>query len=356
MSEIKPFKIRDIEISPPLVLSPMAGVTDISFRRLVKQRGGVGLTVSEFISVEGLTRNNPKSKRQMRFYQNERPFAVQIFGGQPERMRMAAEMAQEVGADILDVNCGCPAPKVVKHGGGSGLLKDYPRLETILTEIKKAITIPMTIKIRAGFYDHDINAVETAKLAEACGAEHIALHGRTKEQGYRGLANWDLVKQIKEAVSVPVSGSGDVNTIQQAFDRFRETGCDGVLIGRGAMANPWIFRQIEEVMHGREPFQPTLEDKRALLLEYFDMLREDMPQLAAIGRMKQLAGQFTRGLQGGALFRTALYHSHSVDEILDRISEYFETITAGKQYFGEAGSPLDLVEAPVLDSCDAASV
>src|SRR5438105_5841672 len=356
MSEIEPFKIRDIEIKPPLVLSPMAGVTDISFRRLLKQRGGVGLTVSEFMSVEGLTRNNPKSKRQMRFYQNERPFAVQIFGGQPERMCMAAEMAQEIGADILDVNCGCPAPKVVKHGGGSGLLKDHARLETILTEIKKAITIPLTIKIRAGFYDHTINAVETAKLAEACGAEHIALHGRTKEQGYRGLANWDLVKEIKETVTVPVSGSGDVATIQQAFDRFRETGCDGVLIGRGAMANPWIFRQIEDAIHGRELFQPTLEDKRALQLEYFDMLREEMPQLAAIGRMKQLAGQFTRGLQGGALFRTALYHSHSVTEILDRISEYFETITAGRQYFGEAGPARELIEAPALDSCEAASV
>ena len=356
MNDIRPFKIRDIEINPPLVLSPMAGVTDISFRRLLKARGGIGLTVSEFISVEGLTRNNPKSKRQMRFYENERPFAVQIFGGQPERMRMAAEMAEEVGADILDVNCGCPAPKVVKHGGGSGLLKDHPRLETILTEIKKAITIPMTVKIRAGFYDHTINAVDTAKLAESCGAEHIALHGRTKEQGYRGLANWDLVKQIKEVVKVPVSGSGDVTTIQQAFDRFRETGCDGVLIGRGAMANPWIFRQIEDTMHGREPFQPTLDDKRAVLLEYFDMLREDMPQLAAIGRMKQLAGQFTRGLQGGALFRTALYHSHSVNEILDRISEYFETITAGRQYFGEAGPARAIVEAPELDSCEAASV
>jgi tRNA-dihydrouridine synthase B len=353
MNDIRPFKIRDIDINPPLVLSPMAGVTDISFRRLLKARGGIGLTVSEFISVEGLTRNNPKSKRQMRFYENERPFAVQIFGGQPERMRMAAEMAQEVGADILDVNCGCPAPKVVKHGGGSGLLKDYPRLETILNEIKKAITIPMTVKIRAGFYDHTINAVETAKLAEGCGAEHIALHGRTKEQGYRGLANWDLVKQIKEVVKVPVSGSGDITTIQQAFDRFRETGCDGVLIGRGAMANPWIFRQIEDAMHGRESFQPTLEDKRAVLLEYFDMLREDMPQLAAIGRMKQLAGQFTRGLKGGALFRTALYHSHSVEEILDRISEYFEAITAGRQYFGEAGPPREIVEAPVLDSCEA---
>jgi nifR3 family TIM-barrel protein len=355
MSVIKPFKIRDIEIDPPLVLSPMAGVTDISFRRLLKQRGGIGLTVSEFISVEGLTRNNPKSKRQMRFYENERPFAVQIFGGQPERMRMAAEMAEEMGADMLDVNCGCPAPKVVKHGGGSGLLKDHPRLETILTEIKKAITIPMTVKIRAGFYDHAINAVETAKLAEACGAEHIALHGRTKEQGYRGLANWDLVKQIKETVSVPVSGSGDVTTIQQALDRFRETGCDGVLIGRGAMANPWIFRQIEDTVNGREPFQPTLEDKRAVLLEYFDMLREDMPQIAAIGRMKQLAGQFTRGLKGGALFRTALYHSHSVDEILGRISEYFEAIAADRPYYGEGGPPEEIVEAPELDSCEAAA-
>ncbi len=356
MSEIKSFKIRDIEINPPLVLSPMAGVTDISFRRLLKQRGGIGLTVSEFISVEGLTRNNPKSKRQMRFYENERPFAVQIFGAQPERMRMAAEMAEEVGADILDVNCGCPAPKVVKHGGGSGLLKDHPRLEDILKEIKKAISIPMTVKIRAGFYDHTINAVETARLAEACGAEHIALHGRTKEQGYRGQANWELVKQIKETVSVPVSGSGDITTIQQAFDRFRETNCDGVLIGRGAMANPWIFRQIEDTMNGREPFQPTLEDKRTVLLEYFDMLREDMPQMAAIGRMKQLAGQFTRGLRGGALFRTALYHSHSVEEILGRISEYFEAISAGSQYFGEGSEPSEIVEAPELDSCEAAGV
>src|SRR6187397_256085 len=142
------------------------------------------------------------------------------------------------------------APKVVKHGGGSGLLKDHCRLETILKEIKKTITIPLTVKIRAGFYDHTINAVDTAKLAEACGVEHIALHGRTKEQGYRGLANWDLVKQTKETVSVPVSGSGDVTTIEQAFAKFRETGCDGVLIGRGAMANPWIFRQIQDAMHG----------------------------------------------------------------------------------------------------------
>jgi nifR3 family TIM-barrel protein len=350
---VKPFKIRDVLINPPLVLSPMAGVTDISFRRLLKRRGGVGLTVSEFISVEGLTRNNPKSKRQMRFFEEERPFAVQIFGGQAERMRMAAEMAEEVGADILDINCGCPAPKVVKHGGGSGLLRDFQRLETILKEIKRAIKIPLTIKIRAGYYDHTLNAVETARLAEACGVEHIALHGRTKEQGYRGRANWDLVRQIKEAVKVPVSGSGDVVTVEDALNRWRETACDGILIGRGAMANPWIFRQVEDALAGREIFEPSLEDKRAVLLEYFEMLRDDMPELAAIGKMKQLAGQFTRGLRGGANFRTSIYHSHSVTEILDRIADYFEAVSRVESV-GEEEAAED-AGAPVLDSCEAAT-
>ncbi|MDT7780297.1 MAG: tRNA-dihydrouridine synthase [Acidobacteriota bacterium] len=352
---MKPFKIRDIEINPPLVLSPMAGVTDVAFRALLKRRGGIGLTVSEFISVEGLTRNNPKSKRQMRFHEYERPFAVQIFGGQAGRMAMAAAMAEEVGADILDVNCGCPAPKVVKHGGGSGLLKDLPRLETILKEIKRAIKIPLTIKIRAGFYDSNRNAVEVARLAEGCGVEHIALHGRTKEQAYKGLADWDLVRQIKEVVKVPVSGSGDVLTIEGALKRWRETNCDGILIGRGAMANPWIFRQIEETLAGREPYQPTLDDKREVLIEYFDLLRADMPEFAAIGRMKQLAGQFTKGLTGGSRFRQVIYHSHSVTEVLERIGEYFETVAAGRTYLGEGGAEETEEEAPALDSCEAAT-
>jgi tRNA-dihydrouridine synthase B len=323
---MRPFKIRDTEIDPPLILSPMAGVTDYTFRRLIKRRGGVGLVVSEFISVEGLTRGNPKSKRQMRFDEEERPYAVQIFGGQPERMAMGAEMAQEVGADILDVNCGCPAPKVVKNGGGSGLLREPGRLETILKEIKKAITIPLTLKLRTGYTDATINVVDVAKMAEQCGVEHIQVHGRTREQGYKGLADWDLIAAVKQAVSVPVSGNGDITTLEYGLKKWQETGVDGVLIGRGAMQNPWIFRQFEDVLAGREPYQPDLAEKKDVLLEFFSMCRGEMPELVALGKMKQLAGQFTKGLVGGAQFRQTLYHSHSADQILDNITTYFETL------------------------------
>lgn len=356
---MEPFNIRNITIDPPLVLSPMAGVTDYTFRRLIKRRGGVGLVVSEFISVEGLTRHNPKSKRQMRFDEDERPYAVQIFGGKPDRMAMGAEMAEEVGADILDVNCGCPAPKVVKNGGGSGLLREPKLLESILKEIKKAITIPLTLKLRTGYTEASINVVDVAKMAEQCGVEHIQVHGRTREQGYKGLANWEIIRQVKEAVSIPVSGNGDITSIEYGMRKWRESGVDGILIGRGAMQNPWIFRQFADVLAGREPYQPDVAEKKAVLLEFFGLCREEMPEIVSLGKMKQLAGQFTKGLVGGAQFRQTLYHSHSTQEILDNIDIYFETLSQRATFGdGEVESDADIemtsCDAPVLPTVDLA--
>jgi len=352
---MKAFKIRNIAIDPPLILSPMAGVTDYTFRRLIKRRGGVGLVVSEFISVEGLTRGNPKTKRQMHFDEEERPFAVQIFGGKADRMAMGAEMAEEEGADILDVNCGCPAPKVVRNGGGSGLLREPARLEEILKDIKKRITIPLTLKLRTGYSDASINVVDVAKMAEQCGVEHIQVHGRTREQGYKGLANWDLIKAVKDAVSVPVSGNGDITTLEYGMQKWRETGVDGILIGRGAMQNPWIFRQFADVIAGREPYQPDVQEKKDVLLEFFSMCREEMPELPALGKMKQLAGQFTKGLVGGAQFRQTLYHSHSADEILDNITIYFETLSS-RDTFGDGMVEADADSDVEFTSCGSTPV
>jgi len=261
-----------------------------------------------------------------------------------------ARLAEEVGADILDVNCGCPAPKVVKNGGGSGLLKDPERLETILKEIKKAITIPLTLKVRTGFSESTINVVDIAKMAEQCGVEHIQVHGRTRDQGYKGLANWELIRQVKEAVSIPVSGNGDVTTIEYGLKKWRDAGTDGILIGRGAMQNPWIFRQFADALAGREPYVPDVEEKKSVLLEFFGMCRGEMPELVALGKMKQLAGQFTKGLVGGAQFRQTLYHSHSADEILDNITVYFETLKQSDT-FGDGVVEADESEAAVM-SCD----
>ncbi|MEY4167727.1 MAG: hypothetical protein RIR52_1551, partial [Acidobacteriota bacterium] len=305
------FSIADQRISPPLVLSPMAGVTDSPFRRIAKRCGNVGLIVTEFISVEGLTRGNMRSHDMMRYTPEERPLAIQIFGYDEVRMRWAAEIAEEAGADFVDINCGCPARKVINGGGGSNLLRDLPQLRKILTEVKRAISIPMTVKIRAGWDDKSINCIEVAKMIEDCGASMVTLHGRTRVQGYRGFANWDLVREIKQHVSIPVSGSGDILTPADALKRFDETSCDAVHIGRGAIANPYIFRQTWETMNGIEPYQPTPTEMHELLLLFRDYLREHMPEKGVIGRMKMLSAQFLRGVPNAAHLRTAVLRSQT---------------------------------------------
>ena len=315
--------IDKTRISPNLVLAPMAGVTDSSFRRLIKELGGVGLIVTEFISVEGITRGNLATHRMMKFLPEERPLSIQIFGYDDERMAMAAELIEIAGADIVDINCGCPAKRVVRGGGGSSLLRDLPQLEKILRRIRRSVSIPVTMKIRTGWDDSSINAVEVARLVEDCGGNMVAVHGRTKEQGYSGLANWDTIAAVKRAVSIPVIGCGDVTTSEQALKRLAETGVDAVMIGRGAIANPWIFRQTSERMRGEPVYQPPLSEKQRVLHRYHELIRDEMPERALAGKLKQMCGYFTHGLAGGARLRERVFHSQSIDEIFQRIDEYF---------------------------------
>jgi len=330
-------EIGKVRTDSQFVLAPMAGVTDSSFRRLIKERGGVGLIVTEFISVEGLTRGNLRTHRMMKFLPEERPLSIQIFGYNEERMAMAAEIIEESGADIVDINCGCPAKKVVKGGGGSSLLKDLPQLEKILKRVKAAVSIPVTMKIRTGWDEDSINAVEVARIVEDCGGSMIAIHGRTRVQAYSGRANWNVIADVKRAVSIPVVGCGDVVTPQQAVERLNETGVDGVMIGRGAIANPWIFRQTTDVMAGQQPYQPSLAEKQRVLHRYHELLRDEMHERALTGKLKQMCGYFTHGLAGGARLRERVFHSQTIGEVFDQIDEYFEAMI-------ERGGPPEFVD------------
>ncbi|MFY9558083.1 MAG: tRNA dihydrouridine synthase DusB [Blastocatellia bacterium] len=318
--------IANVKIRPNLALAPMAGVTDSSFRRLIKELGGVGLIVTEFISVEGITRGNMRTHRMMKFLPEERPLSIQIFGYSDERMVAAAEIIQESGADVVDINCGCPAKKVVNGGGGSSLLRDLPQLEKILRGVRRAVSIPLTMKIRTGWDDASINAVEVARLIEDCGGDMVAIHGRTRAQGYSGQADWNVIAAVKRAVSIPVIGCGDITTPDRAISRLIESGVDGVMIGRGAIANPWIFRQTSELMCGEPMYEPTLAEKQRVLHRYYELLRDELPERALAGKLKQMCGYFTHGLGGGARLRERVFHSQTIAEIYDQIDEYFASM------------------------------
>jgi nifR3 family TIM-barrel protein len=332
-----------VRIAPATILAPMAGVTDTVFRRFIKhtsfdpkvgEQSSCGLIMTEFTSADGIYRcRESKRKRYLHFYEDEHPISAQLFGSNPEILAEAAKIVEDSGFDIVDLNLGCPAKKVVKCNGGSGLLRDLPHIRTIFETVRNAVKIPFTVKFRMGWSDNEIVCVELAKLAEDCGLQAVALHARTREQGYSGNARWEWIAAVKDAVKIPVVGNGDIRTPEDAALMVAKTNCDAVMIGRTAPSNPWIFRQIAQynanVSGVAQPpsavlyDSPTELDRYHMMKDYFTRLVEEEVSYGALGKMKQFASWFTHGVPGGANLRKAVYEAKNERDVLDAVDKFF---------------------------------
>ncbi len=315
-------QIGAVAIRPATVLAPMAGVTDTVFRRFIKNLGGCGLIMTEFTSADGVLRSKKTASRYLTSTRTSTPSPRSFLAAVRQVLADAARMVEDLGFDLVDLNLGCPAKKVVKCNGGSGLLRDLPLIRQIFESVRAAVKIPFTVKFRAGWNDDEIVCVDLARMAEDCGLGAVALHARTREQGYSGKARWEWIAAVKQAVRIPVIGNGDIRTPEDAVAMVTQTGCDAVMIGRTAPANPWIFRQIEQYAETGNYDEPTEADRYQMIRTYFAMLiEEEMPD--AVGKMKQFASWFTHGIPGGAALRKAIYDSKAGPEILKNVEDFF---------------------------------
>lgn len=362
--------IGGITVAPATALAPMAGVTDTVFRRFIRnasvfshstspvarpaeeagdtaavekaitnQQSGCGLIMTEFTSADGLSRmRESKRKRYLTFYDDEHPISAQLFGSNPETLAEAARIVQDTGFDMVDLNLGCPAKRVVSCNGGSGLLRDLPLIGKIFETIRAAVSIPFTVKFRLGWNDNHIICVPLAKLAEDCGLNAVALHARTREQGYSGQARWEHIAAVKDAVKIPVIGNGDVRTPEDACALVEKTGCDAVMIGRAAPANPWIFRQIAQYTATGRYELPSEQDRYRMIRTYFEMLIDEANPEAP-GKMKQFASWFTHGVAGGAALRKSIYEARTGDAILAAVERFFESRVSAEPEDMRAAGP-----------------
>jgi nifR3 family TIM-barrel protein len=357
-------KIGTVSLPSPYVVAPMAGMTDTAFRRLVKRHGGCGLVVSEMVSSEGLVRGIDRTLEYAEYTEEERPVSIQIFGGDPERMADAARIVEDMGADIVDINMGCPVPKISRHNAGCTLMREPVHAATVVGAMAKAVSIPVTVKMRAGWNDASRNAAEVARRVQDAGAAAVTIHGRTAEQSYKGTADWDLVARVADALSIPVLGSGDCVEPEQIVARMA-SGVSGVLVGRGVLRNPWILAQAADLAAGRAPRPVTLADRRRFLLDYVDLLLSERVDEAAgfrhsapgavmaagapargrerwvINKVRALCSWYSKGFDGGSQFRVQVNGCESIAHLRAIIDAFF--LAGGP---GAAGGPPCAAAAP----------
>ena len=315
-------QIGEIKLAAPLALAPMAGITDLPFR-LICRRLGCGMTVSEMVSAKGLLYKNVKTTEMLRIDDGERPTAIQLFGSVPEELAEAARMVEASGADMIDFNMGCPVPKIVNNGEGSALMKQPQLAHDILAAMVKAVNIPVTVKFRAGWDDSSRNAVEIAKAVEAAGVSAVAVHGRTRQQFYEGKADWGIIAEVKQAVKVPVFGNGDIFTVDDGLRMLAETGVDGLMIGRGADGNPWIFRELAAVLRGEErPAAPSLQERLAQAAEHLDMLIDYKGEHISVKEMRRHISAYLKGLPHAAEFRGRFHKVDTREQFMELLAEY----------------------------------
>ena len=339
-------KIGSVTLESPFALAPMAGLTDTAFRRLVKRRGGCGLVVTEMVSSEGLVRGIDRTLEYAEYTEEERPVSIQIFGGDPGKMAEAAQVVEGMGADMIDLNMGCPVPKIAKHKAGCSMMRTPEHAATVVAAMARAVSIPVTVKMRAGWDDTHINAPDVAGLMEDAGAAAVAVHGRTAAQSYRGRSDWGLIDEVARGVSIPVFGSGDCVTPEDLIERLRETAVAGVLVGRGALRNPWIFEQAQALGRGTAP-RPVAEPERGrFLLAYIDLLLSERTAEAegfrhsatgdskarrsarsrdrwVLNKIRALGSWYTKGFDNGSQLRVAINHAGSLEELRAIIRDFF---------------------------------
>ncbi len=325
---IKSLKFGDLILDTPTILAPMEGVTDRPFRRLIRTLGGCGLTVTEFISSEQLSRDSERAWRRAEFDPDEHPVSIQIYGRDPAHLAKAAQACEAFGADAIDLNLGCPSKQVTSGCSGSALMKEPEHTSVIFKAIREVISVPFSVKMRLGWDEHSFNAPEIALRAQDAGAQLVTVHGRTRMQMYRGQADWGAIRAVKQAVQIPVIANGDILTVDDALKAFEVSHADGVMVGRGILRDPWLLRKITTHLSGQPMFEPTLDERKAHILAYFEILRSDTKtEKSAIGRMKKATGFFTRGLPYGRDVREQIYHSFSAQAVYEAIDTYFDRLS-----------------------------